>query len=53
MMIRMRDVELSDQSHQERLHLNDPIQRAALSVPRRVKSIEYDQRTRIATQGSS
>ena len=32
-MIRMRDVEFSDQSHQERLHLDDPIQRAVLSVP--------------------
>lgn len=32
MMIRMGDVELSDYSHQECLHLDDPIQEAVLSV---------------------
>ena len=32
-MICMGDVELSDQSHQERLHLDDPIQEVVFSVP--------------------
>ena len=33
MMIRMVNIELSDQSHQERLCLHDAIQRAVFSVP--------------------
>ena len=32
----MGDVELSDQSHQKRLHLNDPIQEVVFRVPERV-----------------
>ena len=35
-MICMGDVELSDQSHQERLHLNDTIQEVVFSVPEKV-----------------
>ena len=31
-MIRMRDIELSDQSHKKRLHLDDAAQEAVLSV---------------------
>ena len=35
-MIRREDVELSDQSHQERLHLDDAIREAGLSVSREI-----------------
>ena len=35
-MIRMRYIELSDQSHQERLHLDDPIEEVVFSVPEKV-----------------
>ena len=52
-MIRWGNIELSDQSHQERLHLNDTIQEASLSVPGRVRDTKVDQLTQTATPCSS
>ena len=49
----MRDIEPSNYSHQQRLHLDDAIQEVVISVPGRVNVFKDDQRTRIATRGSS
>ena len=40
--VRMRDVVLSEERHQERLHLDHAIQNAALSVPGRVDHTKND-----------
>jgi len=50
--VRMRDVELSEEGHQERLHLDHAIQRAALSVPGRV-DMKNNKPTRRAIRCSS
>ena len=52
-MVRWGDIELPDQSHYERLHLDDTIQDTALSLPERVNNIKPDELTRIATRCSS
>lgn len=47
-MIRLGNVELSDQSHQECLHLDNTIQEAALSIPGRANNTKVGQLTRTA-----
>ena len=49
----MGDTELSDHSHQERLHLDNPIQKAVFSVPGEKDNIKAYELTRIATRCSS
>ena len=53
LMVRMGDVESWDQSHQERLHLYDAIQKPSFSVSGRANDIKDDRLTRIATRCSS
>ena len=50
MVIRRGDIKLSDQSHQERLDLDDAIQEVSAQPPGRVSDMKGDQRTRIATR---
>ena len=49
-MVRQGDIELPDESHQERLYLDDTIQQEVFSVPRSVDSIRNDRLTRTATR---
>ena len=52
-MIRMGDIEPLNQSHQERLYLEDAIDRREFSASlERANDVKYDQRTRTANRYS-
>lgn len=50
-VVRIGDVELSDEGHHKRLHLDHTIREAGFSVPGEI--VKGDQRTRISTRCSS
>jgi len=52
-VVRLGEIEVSDDSDQERLDLHDATQRAILSVPGKTKQMKDDQLTRTASPHSS
>jgi len=51
-VIRRGDIELLEESDQERLHLDHTIQKTSLSVPGRVDDMKDEKRTRLAIRCS-
>ena len=53
LVVRLGDIELPDESHQERLYLHEAAQRVVLSILGETKDMNSDRRTRTASPRSS